>query len=610
MKRKIQTITTLIIAAITLCGTPLKTQAAEAARQVFWTDGNSQVSYSVNAKTSDVVKIALQLFAHDMQTITGRAAKEKANAPLQIFQMDQLSNKEFAILEKYNLPIHHFITKKESFYIATRNGKLIVVGSDARGTAYGILELSRMAGVSPWTDWNDSKPRKQSTIGTQQGYESLQIPDTEYRGLALNSSRWMSSRNFSSIARLMLRLRANTLWQESSHHEVLYDKAVTDSFDIIIGSGHKVLQTQGKKHKKHKHTISDIKILWSNPQLWLRSSAPGRHLLPIMKEYYRLTSIRQPEYMIMPFGNMEFHSGEFGNELERYLYAYDQLKAKVTGTERSVPNELSDTYFQLVKYPVFSAALIAEKELEAQEARHIARPGLFDKDDEAKAAAALSLDAYQQLKTLVQHYCSIGKGKWRNIIDPNDGALQMPQLPGRLSNEQISQYKQEAFDRETDLRPLRAMSNDIITKNAYEWNSTSGKQPATLLPLSGHSNQCVLLPKESTLHYTFSILKGGDARFTLASLPDYAGNKGNQQVSIRIDQGEPVVISLHDDYNSSLWKSDIWRGQTLKSIFITLEKGDHTIDITALDDSVILDQWVLDFDVDREYYAIPTVNKM
>ncbi len=672
MKRKIQTITTIIIAAITLCGTPLKTQAAETARQVFWTDGNSQVCYSVNAKTSDVVKIALQLFAHDMQTVTGRTAKEKANAPLQIFQMDQLSNKEFAILEKYNLPIHHFITKKESFYIATRNSKLVVVGSDARGTAYGILELSRMAGVSPWTDWNDGKPHKQSTIGTQQGYESLQIPDTEYRGLALNSSRWMSSRNFSSIARLMLRLRANTLWQENSHHEVLYDKAVADSFDIIIGSGHKVLQAQCKKHKKHKHTISDIKILWNNPQLWLRSSAPGvivqemsmkheacianvydpksaayqlqlvmdmawnrksvsastltkhlqswlssqldsnlgRHLLPIMKEYYRLTSIRQPEYMIMPFGNMEFHSGEFGNELERYLYAYDQLKAKVAGIERSVPKELSDTYFQLVKYPVFSAALIAEKELEAQEARHIARPGLFDKDDEAKAAAALSLNAYQQLKALVQHYCSIGKGKWRNIIDPNDGALQMPQLPGRLSNEEISQYKQEAFDRETDLRPLRAMSNDIIAKNAYEWNSTSGKQPVTLIPLSGHSNQCVLLPKESTLHYTFSILKGGDARFTLASQPDYSGNKGNQQVSIRIDQGEPVVISLHDDYNSSSWKSDIWRGQTLKSIFITLDKGDHTIDITALDDSVILDQWVLDFDVDREYYAIPTVNKM
>lgn len=669
MKRKIQTITTLIIAAITLCGTPLKVQAAT--RQVYWTDSHSQVYYSINAKTSDVVKIALQLFAHDMQVVTGHAAKEKVNAPLQIFQIDQLNNKEFAALEKLNLPIHRFITKKDAFYICTRSGRVIVVGSDARGTAYGILELSRMAGVSPWNDWNGGKPHRQNSLGTKTGYESLQIPDTEYRGLVLNASRWMSNRNASSIARLMLRLRANTLWQEGTHHEVIYDKAVTDSFDLIIGSGHKLQEVQGKKHKKHRHSINDIKTLWSNPQLWLRTSAPGlilnemdekheayianvydpqsaayqlqlvmdlawnhqsvtpttlthhlqtwlsnqlgndlgKQLLPIMKEYYRLTSIRQPEYMIMPFGNMEFHSGEFGNELERYLYAYDQLKEKVKKIERSIPKESNDVFFQLVKYPIFSAALVAEKELEAQEARHIARPGLFDKDDEAKAAAALSLHAYQQLKVLVQHYCNIGKGKWRNIIDPNDGALQMPQLPGRLNNEEVSLYKKDAFNRSSDLKPLRAMSNEIIAKNAYEWKNTSGERPTTLIPLIGHSNQCVLLPKKSTLHYSFSILKGGDARFTLASLPDYVGNKGNQQVSIRIDQNEPVIISLHDAYNSSAWKSAIWRGQTLKSIFVTLDKGDHTIEITALDDSVILDQWVLDFDVDREYYVIPTVNK-
>ena len=669
MKRKIQTIITLIIAAITLCGTPLKVQAAT--NKVYWTDSHSQVYYSINAKTSDVVKIALQLFAHDMQVVTGHAAKEKTNAPIQIFQIDQLSNKEFAVLEKLGLPIHRFITKKDAFYIGTRNGRVIVVGSDARGTAYGILELSRMAGVSPWNDWSGCKPQRQSTLGTKTGYENLQFPDTEYRGLVLNSSRWMSNRNASSIARLMLRLRANTLWQEGTHHEVIYDKAVTDSFDLIIGSGHKLQEVQGKKHKKHRHSINDIKTLWSNPQLWLRTSAPGlilnemdekheayianvydpqraayqlqlvmdlawnhqsvtpttlthhlqtwlsnqlgndlgKQLLPIMKEYYRLTSIRQPEYMIMPFGNMEFHSGEFGNELERYLYAYDQLKEKVKKIERSIPKESNDVFFQLVKYPIFSAALVAEKELEAQEARHIARPGLFDKDDEAKAAAALSLHAYQQLKVLVQHYCNIGKGKWRNIIDPNDGALQMPQLPGRLNNEEVSLYKKDAFNRSSDLKPLRAMSNEIIAKNAYEWKNTSGERPTTLIPLIGHSNQCVLLPKKSTLHYNFSILKGGDARFTLASLPDYVGNKGNQQVSIRIDQDEPVIISLHDAYNSSAWKSAIWRGQTLKSIFVTLDKGDHTIEITALDDSVILDQWVLDFDVDREYYVIPTVNK-
>lgn len=34
--------------------------------------------------------------------------------------------------------------------------KLYILGSDKRGTAYGILELSRIIGVSPWVWWADS----------------------------------------------------------------------------------------------------------------------------------------------------------------------------------------------------------------------------------------------------------------------------------------------------------------------------------------------------------------------------------------------------------------------------------------------------------------------
>ncbi len=53
-----------------------------------------------------------------------------------------------------------------------------------------------------------------------------------------------------------------------------------------------------------------------------------------MKEYYRLANIRPTGYMTMPFGEYEFHSGEFGNELERYLYDYDLLKTKATQVGR------------------------------------------------------------------------------------------------------------------------------------------------------------------------------------------------------------------------------------------------------------------------------------
>ena len=75
------------------------------APNVYWTDANGQVSYNINAKTAPVVKIALNLFENDMKAVTGNAARQKAAAPIQIFQLDQLTNKEFSGLEKLGAPV-------------------------------------------------------------------------------------------------------------------------------------------------------------------------------------------------------------------------------------------------------------------------------------------------------------------------------------------------------------------------------------------------------------------------------------------------------------------------------------------------------------------------
>ena len=68
---------------------------------------------------------------------------------------------------------------------------------------------------------------------------------------------------------------------------------------------------------------------------------------------------------------------------------------------------------------------------------------------------------------------------------------------------------------------------------------------------------------------------------------------------------EPVVCQMKEIFNSKEWKFDLWRGQALKNFYVTLSSGNHTIEIKALDDNVIIDQWVVDFDVDREYYVFP-----
>ena len=661
------------------------------------------------------------MFESDMKAVTGLAAKQKAGAPLQIYQLDMLTNKEFSALEKSGVPIHKIITAHDAYYIGVSNNKLMVVGSDARGTAYAIMYLSQKAGVSPWAAWNGVKPQPRRTLSTPSDLTWIMKPRIEFRGFALNGSQWMKPQNYSDIARLMLRLRCNTLWQVDGKHNAAYDKAVVDSFDLCVAENYKVTEVLGKKHKKHKRNIDNVKMVFDDEQIQLSCVAPGlllevltnkdfhenksshhdkshasdasngkhssassngkhnsyaeddawianvtnpkqsmlqlammtdlawnenalkmgnklylqkwlseqfgndlgKHLLPLMAEYYRLTSIRQPAYMAMPYGDTEFHSGEFGNELERYLYAYDQLKAKVERIERTLSEDQKDGFFEVVKYPIFSAALIAEKELEAQEARHIARPGLFDKDSEAKAAAAVSLTAYNQLKQLNAQYTTIASRHRQPSLVVYGAEMQSPTLPGTLSASDIQKYRKEAFNRTEDLKPLNNYKSDVIAKNACDWTTTTpahntdGKKSSStssasataetirFLPLLGHSNQAVKLPKGASLNYTFYTSQSGDARFTLAAIPNYMSGVKNMRVSVSIDHAEPVELEINEAYNGKQWKLDLWRGQTLRNFYVTLPSGNHSIEIQALDDHVILDQWILDYDVDREYYVIP-----
>src|SRR5690348_2923548 len=67
--------------------------------------------------------------------------------------VDAINNK----WEAYTLQIinHPFKNVKQA---------LIIAGADRRGTAYGVFELSKLLGVSPWKWWADVHPEKHSFI--------------------------------------------------------------------------------------------------------------------------------------------------------------------------------------------------------------------------------------------------------------------------------------------------------------------------------------------------------------------------------------------------------------------------------------------------------------
>lgn len=120
-----------------------------------WYNGKQAISYAMPQSTTPVVKIAIDMFAGDMKQVTGLVPKQvpASRATIRIIQLDKANKKLQKELRGLNIPVDNIAAKKDGFYItvagSSANRQLFVVGSDGRGTAYGILELSRLAGVSP-----------------------------------------------------------------------------------------------------------------------------------------------------------------------------------------------------------------------------------------------------------------------------------------------------------------------------------------------------------------------------------------------------------------------------------------------------------------------------
>ena len=149
----------------------------------------------------------------------------------------------------------------EGFAMKVINDKLYILGSDKRGTAYGILELSRIIGVSPWNWWADSPILKKSSQTLDDGFSKLEYPSVKFRGIFVNDEDWgmtpwssmtyepmnrkgsIGPKTHARIFELLLRLRANTFWPAMHAGTVPFflidgNKKVADQYGIIIGSSH------------------------------------------------------------------------------------------------------------------------------------------------------------------------------------------------------------------------------------------------------------------------------------------------------------------------------------------------------------------------------------
>ncbi len=228
--------------------------------ELKWFDGTNPVSYFVEGKSAPVVRVALEMFSSDMEKVTGQKALSDKKAQIRIYELD-LNSGAAATLRKLGAPVDSLRQQMDAFWIGVCDGKILVAGNNGRGCAYGILELSRMAGVSPWVWWGDVNPEPRQQLSLPDNFETLQGPSVQYRGIFINDEDWslrewasktfepggvsgqMGPRTYREIFKLLLRLRANTIWP--AMHEgttgfftVPGNREAAAECGILIGTSH------------------------------------------------------------------------------------------------------------------------------------------------------------------------------------------------------------------------------------------------------------------------------------------------------------------------------------------------------------------------------------
>lgn len=136
---------------------------------------------------------------------------------------------------------------------------LVIAGADRRGTAYGVYTLSQALGVSPWHWWADLAPLRRGPLYLGLDAPLHDGPAVKYRGLFINDEDWglfpwaartfepgagtLGPRTYEQVFRLLLRLRANTLWP--AMHQVSgafnadpRNAELAQRYGIVMGSSH------------------------------------------------------------------------------------------------------------------------------------------------------------------------------------------------------------------------------------------------------------------------------------------------------------------------------------------------------------------------------------
>lgn len=228
---------------------------------------------TIDAREAAVVKTVATYFCKDIQAVTGILPLVKEGTGRQDSKTCRViagtlgqSSYIDSLVKKGQLSVERVAGKWEAFSISLINRGvknasplLVIAGSDSRGTAFGLFELSRMMGVHPFYWWADIPIPQHPAIYIAPGGSIVQSSSVKYRGIFLNDEDWglqpwaagnldtaihdIGPATYEKIFELLLRLKANYIWPAMHPCTKAFwyypeNPAMARKYGIVVGASH------------------------------------------------------------------------------------------------------------------------------------------------------------------------------------------------------------------------------------------------------------------------------------------------------------------------------------------------------------------------------------
>ncbi|HZH62541.1 MAG TPA: glycosyl hydrolase 115 family protein [Metabacillus sp.] len=248
----------------------------------------------------------------------------------------------------------------EGYLIQEKDGILYIIGTDRRGTIFGIYEFSKMIGVSPWYFFADVPVKKHDCIVIDRGFKTSSYPSVKYRGIFLNDEEQLDAwakahtndhtigpETYVHIFELLLRLKANYIWPAmhvNYFNENPENGRLAEEMGIVVGTSHCDMLLRSNQNE------------W---EPWIKKkgyegvsydySIPGRNR-EILKEYWRESVEQNRDYEVCyTVGMRGIHDFGFKTDkidhntklnMEEKKQEKVKLLAKIIKDQRSILKEV------------------------------------------------------------------------------------------------------------------------------------------------------------------------------------------------------------------------------------------------------------------------------